>query len=344
MTDTLSQLRICVQKPLPHEEKELKKIHNYSNSGYHFEKLRAAFFTKKLWKNNSTIKISFNQSSNKKKSVHWTPLAVLESQRNNDGSSVKIDPIEYEIRKLSPEDAVKMVVEKRIQPIVNLQFKFVENNGNVRISFDPDKGAYSLLGTDCLSSKEETTMNLGWLDAGTIIHEFGHVLGLIHEHQNPVGEESIDWDKEKVYKWANETQGWDKDTTYHNILQKYDHNQLNASNFDSKSIMLYFFPPELTNNNKGTNNNKRLSRKDVEYISKIYPGGKTSPSQFYQEEYGESISLSLFSLKNFLMLLGVLVLILTFIIICFFIKKHKTSTRRYYGDYSHWKNKYTKLQ
>ena len=46
MTDTLSQLKICVQKPLPHEEKELKKLQNVSNSGYHFEKLRAAFFIK----------------------------------------------------------------------------------------------------------------------------------------------------------------------------------------------------------------------------------------------------------------------------------------------------------
>ena len=337
MTDTLSQLRICVQKPLPHEEDQLKKIQNASNSGYHFEKLSAAFFVKKLWKNNSTIKISFNPSSNKKKSVHWTPLAVLESQRNNDGSPVKLDPIEYEIRKLSPEEAVKKIVKERIELIVNLNFEFVENNGDVRISFDPDKGAYSLLGTDCLYSKDETTMNLGWLDAATIIHEFGHVLGLIHEHQNPVGSESIDWNKQ-VYKWANETQGWDHDTTYHNILQKYDRNQLNASNFDPKSIMLYFFPPELTNNHKGTNNNKRLSKEDVEYISKMYPGGKMSPSQFYQEAYRESISGSLFSMKKFLILLGILVLIfVVFVVVRFFIKKRKTSGRRYYENYSQWK-------
>ena len=102
--------------------------------------------------------------------------------------------------------------------------------------------------------------------------------------------------------------------------------------------MLYFFPPELTNNHKGTNNNKRLSREDVEYISKVYPGGKMTPDEFYKEAYGESISGSLFSLKNFLILLGVLVLILiVFMVIRFFIKKRKTSGRRDYGDYSRWK-------
>jgi len=337
MSDTLSELRICVQKPLPHEEKELETLQNASNSGYHFEKLRAAFFTKKLWPNNSTIKISFNPSYSKSKTAHWTPLSTLESQRQNDGSALKIDPIEYEIRKLTPEKAVEKIVKERIQPIVNLKFKFVESNGDVRISFDPKKGAYSLLGIDCKDSKEEATMNLGWLDAGTIIHEFGHVLGMIHEHQNQKGK-SIDWDKEEVYKWANETQGWDKDTTYHNILQKYDHNQLNASDFDPQSVMLYFFPPQLTNNNEGTNNNHTLSREDVVYISKIYPGGKMSPNEFYEYAYGESISGSIFSMKNIFIVFLILVLIfIIFLVVRFSLKKRKTSDNTTYRDYSQWK-------
>ena len=79
----------------------------------------------------------------------------------------------------------KKVVRERIQPFVGLKFVFVPQGGNVRVSFNPHGGAYSLVGTDCLKSKEQSTMNLGWLDAGTIMHEFGHVLGMIHEHQNP---------------------------------------------------------------------------------------------------------------------------------------------------------------
>lgn len=42
--------------------------------------------------------------------------------------------------------------------------------------------------------KSQPTMNLGWIaddvmledsERGVILHEFGHVLGLMHEHQNP---------------------------------------------------------------------------------------------------------------------------------------------------------------
>jgi hypothetical protein len=48
-------------------------------------------------------------------------------------------------------------------------------------------------------------MNLGWLDAGfadattkergTILHEFGHALGLLHEHQSPARGNSLHLDE-----------------------------------------------------------------------------------------------------------------------------------------------------
>ncbi len=285
MTDNLTNLRICVERPLLNEEHIMKQLSDRSNSSHHYEKLRAAFVTQKMWPVNSTIKISFISSPNDMKNVDWTPMSVLKGMRDNEGRVIKLDSIEEDIRKLSPIEAIKTVVRKRLQPIVGLKFVFVNRGGDVRISFNPYGGSYSLVGTDCIKSDEESTMNFGWLDAGTIMHEFGHVLGLIHEHQNPKGG-GIKWDESKVYEWAKQTQGWDHETTYHNIIERYDVNQLNASKFDPKSIMLYFFPPQLTVNNKGTNNNHRLSSEDVIYISKMYPGGKTPAVDFHNQIYG----------------------------------------------------------
>ena len=38
--------------------------------------------------------------------VDWTPMAVLKGEKTNDGKSIRLDPIEEEIRKLSPIEAI----------------------------------------------------------------------------------------------------------------------------------------------------------------------------------------------------------------------------------------------
>lgn len=289
MVDNLTQSRICVEKPLPEEEHVMKYLGDKSNSHDHFAKLRAAFVTQKLWSADSKITISFVASPNTIKHVDWTPIPVLKGMKNNNNSNVVLDPIEEEIRALSPIEAIKKVVRDRIQPIVGLKFVFVPHGGMVRIGFNPYGGTFSLVGTDCIKSKEHVTMNFAWLDAGTIMHEFGHVLGLIHEHQNPNGK-TIQWNDAKVYEWAKQTLGWNTEKTYHNIIERYKNDQLNASKYDPHSIMEYFFPGSLTINNVGTPNNHILSPEDVKYISKVYPGGRMSPDEFYKNVYGTSIN------------------------------------------------------
>ena len=330
MTDNLTHMRICVEQPLKEEEHFMKHISNRSNSNHHFKKLSAAFLSQKMWPKNATIKISFNSSPDTIKNVDWTPISVLQNMKNNDGSTVKLDPIEEEIRKLSPIEAIKKVVRERIQPLVGLKFVFVSHGGNVRISFNPYEGSYSLVGTDCLKENQKSTMNLGWLDAGTIMHEFGHVLGMIHEHQNPNGKH-INWNDSAVYQWAKQTQGWDHTTTYHNIIERYNTEQLNSSQFDPQSIMLYFFPKQLTTNNEGSDNNHILSPKDVIYISKLYPGGRLSPEEFYNHVYGKSLKQTTeggkFPWKAILYVLtGILTILIIYWIIRFFTKKRKTTT------------------
>jgi hypothetical protein len=109
---------------------------------------RAAFQVAKLWPNGSTIRVRF---------LGGTP---------------------------AQEAQVKQHVVKWTEG-ANLQFEFGDAaNAQVRIAFNDD-GAWSYIGTDALSIPAgQPTMNFGWLDEGVVLHEFGHMIGMIHEHQN----------------------------------------------------------------------------------------------------------------------------------------------------------------
>src|SRR5271157_3430033 len=76
----------------------------------------------------------------------------------------------------------------------NIQFHASKRLGSdIRIAFD-SPGSWSEIGTDCRSvANYGATMNFGDFTANsstaairrTVLHEFGHALGCIHEHQSP---------------------------------------------------------------------------------------------------------------------------------------------------------------
>jgi hypothetical protein len=165
--------------------------------------------------------------------------------------------------------------------VANLKFDFNDAlNAEIRIAFDRNDGAWSYVGTDCRGIPlNEPTMNLGFLDGGTAGHEFGHAIGLAHEHQNPAG--GIQWNEDVVIREAAKSPNfWDEATTRHNILRKYSAAQVNGTAFDPDSIMLYFFPASWTLNGIGTKANEVLSAMDRAFVAgaKMYPkaGGTTS--------------------------------------------------------------------
>ena len=313
--------RICVEKIFPHHI-------DIVNSGD--EKSRAAFFSSKVWDKDATITIGFLGDG---QGILKTSLDTFKGKQ--------LDPLENDISKLSAQEAVRKVVNERIAPACGLKLVFVpqdqSHSANIRISFDSSEGAWSLIGKDCLDETSgAATMNLGWLDIPTIIHEFGHaVFAMIHEHQNPRG--GIKWNVDAVYQWAKEKQGWDKQTTYNNILMKYNTDQINGSQFDPLSIMLYFFPANLTLDNKGTQQNARLSPLDVIWVHKTYPKGE-DPNTFYEQVYGEDIGNIVvdnggqgnsFNLGKYLpWILGVIMILFILLLVIRLIRRRRVTTRK----------------
>ena len=161
----------------------------------------------------------------------------------------------------------------------NLTFNFNNAPGaEIRITFDAGDGAWSYVGTDCQGIPlNDATMNLGFMDGGTTAHEFGHAIGLAHEHQNPAG--GIQWNEAVVIReLARSPNFWNEATARHNVLRKYTADQINGTRFDPESIMLYFFPAEWTLNGIGTKANEVLSDLDKGFAAgaKMYP--KTGPT------------------------------------------------------------------
>lgn len=174
--------------------------------------------------------------------------------------------------------------------LANVRFRFInKGTANIRISFVADTGSWSAVGTDCLVRSEfpvkEPTMNFGWLRDDTddveyrrvVLHEFGHALGAIHEHQNPEG--GIEWNLPAVYAYfSGPPNNWSKDEIDFNVVQKYSVDQLNATTFDPESIMLYEFPAKLLKSGTPTRNNTDLSDQDKRFIASLYPKSKESLS------------------------------------------------------------------
>ena len=166
------------------------------------------------------------------------------------------------------------------EALANLQLRFVDSGASeIRISFAEEGFSWSTVGTDALIvAAHEATMNYGWLDPGTALreyqrvvrHEFGHALGMIHEHQNPAAAGRIPWDRPKVYAYYAQ-QGWDRTDVDHNIFAVYDEDSTNHSAFDPGSIMQYAVPDSLTVGSYAIGWNTEFSPIDVEFMRRQYP-------------------------------------------------------------------------
>ncbi|OTA91442.1 hypothetical protein M434DRAFT_13145 [Hypoxylon sp. CO27-5] len=168
----------------------------------------------------------------------------------------------------------------------NITFVFIDSGpSEVRVTFNPADGAWSVLGTQNLQrSQDQPTMNLNFTAAtppervrSVILHEFGHVLGAIHEHQSPLAQ--VPWDRPEVYAHFNalgNSNAW----IDNNVLsQPFPESEIDAD-ADVHSIMIYAYPPSLTTDGSWVDWTNTLSARDYQRIAMIYPRDQYAVSSF----------------------------------------------------------------
>ena len=182
----------------------------------------------------------------------------------------------------------------------------IDPTHHIRISFDPNGGAWSNVGNQSTyNPRNVPSMNYGWMDAPlnttfvynnvtyttpasfnqggytqglgtTIVHEFGHAMGMEHEHQNPNGV-PWNWDSAKLKAYfGGPPNNWTTEDINVQILNKLNSDTMNGSTFDMNSIMRYAMPAScIVNaaNYPGVDQpSLRLSNCDKHWLKLNYPG------------------------------------------------------------------------
>lgn len=257
-TERLQPVKICFERIIPDEqdpEAEARK------------NLRA-FMAK-----------SADKPLNADEMGHLARMAVVNSKRWGSGAVLKCRFLDGSAKMKKKVEAIAHQWEQH----ANIKFKFVTTGtAEIRISFFADEGSWSAVGRDSLNHNyfplHQPTMNYGWLRDDTdqdeylrvTLHEFGHALGCLHEHQQPKFNRV--WNKKAVLKYFQGPPNfWSPADIQSNVLGKYSPQGISATSFDPDSIMLYDFDGALFSDGLGpTNSNKKLSALDKKMIKDMY--------------------------------------------------------------------------
>ncbi len=149
---------------------------------------------------------------------------------------------------------------------------------DVRVAFRAGAGSWSAIGTACRDVPAgDPTMNFGWLTDDSadavlrpvVLHEFGHVVGLVHEHQSP--QHPIAWNRAAVIAdLSGPPNRWDIATIERNIFATHEPRRVVATDLDPHSIMMYPIPRAWTCNGFSTGFNIELSDLDRELVRTVY--------------------------------------------------------------------------
>ncbi|MEO5944417.1 MAG: matrixin family metalloprotease [Ferruginibacter sp.] len=171
----------------------------------------------------------------------------------------------------------------------NIHFNFIASgDAEVIVTFGNDGQSYSFVGKDCIDPgrrlignfTQTGTTHFGWFDDATsedefrrvIVHEFGHVLGFMHEQSHP--DAAIPWDRDRAYAYyAGPPNYWDRAQVDRQVFEVADRAQTQFTSYDRTSIMQYSISNDLTIGDFEIPMNWAPSATDKVFARLMYPPG-----------------------------------------------------------------------
>jgi hypothetical protein len=210
-----------------------------------------------------------------------------EADVRNGGKAFWEDPTSLKVRFLDGSEELQRRVIRHAtdwKKCANVGFDFRgANQADIRISF-ARKGSWSFIGTGARGVEDPTqpTMNLEMsLETPevefrrTVLHEFGHALGLVHEHQINQGN-PIRWNEAAVIQ--AHAYVWSEAMVRAQILDRYKSASIfnrtgpkyTTTKFDPRSIMLYPIRKDFTLDGYSVDWNNEISDGDKAFLATIY--------------------------------------------------------------------------
>jgi serralysin len=206
-------------------------------------------------------------------------VAYLRRWRGSDGLTPNTGLITLGVHFVNGSDSEKDLVRPaanawltgELATKLKFEFDVPQSRAQISVSFNAKKKNNSIIGRDsALYAGQTTTMNLSTGQPEVVTHEFGHALGLRHEHQNPTV--AIKWKKKFVEAEMKKRYDWTPQMCEDNIFARLSKNYqcVEDSAFDKDSIMLYEIPKEWTEDGFSATANSAISKTDRKCVTGIY--------------------------------------------------------------------------
>lgn len=204
--------------------------------------------------------------------VYWKPGETLKIHFLGGTANQKALVAEYAVEWTRHANLSFEYFYEPSQPPVKVLEGKEQIETDIAVDFWDSGGGQSHIGTNSrsVSRTGQPSMYLPKsCDQGVILHEFGHALGLMHEHLNPGA--PIKWNLDAFYQYYLTYHHWDKSMVDNNVLAvlKLDHS--NYTLFDKDSIMIYEIPANLTLDGFSVKRQSELSAMDKAFIAEKYP-------------------------------------------------------------------------